>query len=145
MPIQHPPYSGQFLICDYKGFVVPEMVKRRPVIVISPRDRYGYNLVHVIPLSTTDPHQVKAHHIKITMPHQLIGIKISEDCTIAGECWAKCDLVNTVSFQRLELIPLGRNAAKKRMYSNHCVDKDLLLNIRKTTAYMLGARDDISN
>lgn len=141
MPIKYPPYSGQFLICDYRGFVEPEMVKRRPVIVISPRDRLGYNLVHVIPLSTTAPIPVQSHHITIAMPPRLVGREIGE-MVIAEFSWAKCDLINTVSFSRLELIPIGRNAAGDRIYSSDRVPNDVLTNLRKSAAKRMGIAID---
>jgi mRNA interferase MazF len=46
---------GQILICDFSsGFVEPEMVKVRPVVVISPKPRKSiHSLCTVVPLSTT--------------------------------------------------------------------------------------------
>ncbi len=47
------PQVGSTLICNYgTGFVAPEMVKRRPVVVIS-RLRRRADLCTVVPLSTT--------------------------------------------------------------------------------------------
>ncbi|QQG36900.1 MAG: type II toxin-antitoxin system PemK/MazF family toxin [Micavibrio aeruginosavorus] len=38
MSIAEHPNKGSILLCDFNhGFVAPEMVKRRPVIVISPK------------------------------------------------------------------------------------------------------------
>jgi len=39
MSIKFNPEQGLIVICDFKGFVPPEMVKRRPAVVISPRLR----------------------------------------------------------------------------------------------------------
>lgn len=142
MPIQYPPNAGQILICDYRGFVEPEMVKRRPVIAISPRNRAGYNLVHVVPLSTTEPKEIKFHHIPLTMPPRLIGLKMGE-MTIQENCWIKCDLINSVSFKRLDLLPLGRDAAGNRIYSPYCVSKETLFKVRSSVAKTIGCHLDI--
>jgi uncharacterized protein YifN (PemK superfamily) len=141
VPLKHPPYPGQFLFCDYRGFVAPEMIKMRPAIAISPRDRAGYNLVHVVPLSTTKPDFIRSHHILITMPRELVGIT-AHGITIAEECWIKCDLVNTVSFQRLEAIPIGKTPAGKRIYSNQKVKPDILVKIRQEVARKMGINID---
>ena len=53
MPLRFHPRVGSILICDYStGFVAPEMVKRRRVVVIS-RLRQRADLYTVVPLSTT--------------------------------------------------------------------------------------------
>ena len=80
-------------MCDFAGFVVPEMVKVRPVVVLA-RNRKNRQLVTVVPLSTTAPTQLEAHHHEIS-PNPLPG---REDV----RCWAKCDMVATVSLSRLD-------------------------------------------
>ena len=54
MAIKYPVAPGTLLLCDYAlgGFKEPEMVKRRPVIVISPRLRHRDHLCTVVPLSS---------------------------------------------------------------------------------------------
>lgn len=43
------------LICDFTtGFQAPEMVKKRPVVVVSPRRRIG-QVCTVVPLSSVAP------------------------------------------------------------------------------------------
>ena len=39
MALKFNPKPGMILLCDYSGFKVPEMVKRRPAVVILPRHR----------------------------------------------------------------------------------------------------------
>ena len=71
------------------------MVKVRPVVVISPSARHGSKLCTVIPFSTTAPNSISAWHIKLSKnPNPLE----KEDL----EVWAKCDMVYTVSFDRLD-------------------------------------------
>ncbi|MDY6930077.1 MAG: type II toxin-antitoxin system PemK/MazF family toxin [Pseudomonadota bacterium] len=65
MPLQIHPEQGTIVICDFKGFVPPEMVKRRPAVVISPRLRRRQRLCTIIPLSTTPPNPIEAYHRKL--------------------------------------------------------------------------------
>ena len=56
------PKPGTLLVCDFgTGFKMPEMVKKRPVVVISPRRRRS-RLCTVVPLSTTAPNPVERFH-----------------------------------------------------------------------------------
>jgi uncharacterized protein YifN (PemK superfamily) len=116
MAITYKPKRGQVLICDFqeaksrrnsqvlqrpggpesgqkrdlRGFVPPEMIKKRPVVVLANRSKY---LCVLVPLSNSEPNPVCRWH------HQLPDLKIpgwSE--TIS---WAKCDLIYTVCWDRL--------------------------------------------
>jgi uncharacterized protein YifN (PemK superfamily) len=100
MAITFFPKAGMVLICDFGGYRVPEIVKARPVAVISPNHMRRPGLVTVVPLSTTAPRPVCDYH------HRLTGNPIPGDS--ATEVWAKCDLVATVSIERLDRIRLGR-------------------------------------
>ena len=55
------PKPGTLLICDFdRGFKAPEMVKKRPVVVISPRRRKSTpQLCTVVPLSSSAPNPVE--------------------------------------------------------------------------------------
>ena len=55
MPLRFFPRAGQVFVCDFTSFKEPEMTKKRPVIVISPRLPYRSDIVTVVPLSTTPP------------------------------------------------------------------------------------------
>jgi uncharacterized protein YifN (PemK superfamily) len=55
MAIHFHPQRGTIVVCDFRGFEAPEMQKRRPVVVVSPRLRHRDNLCTVVPLSTTAP------------------------------------------------------------------------------------------
>lgn len=70
------------------------MIKRRPVIVVSRHETHNRRLCTVVPLSTTAPNPVAAWH------HELSHIKIS-GWQANGPMWAKCDMLATVSFERL--------------------------------------------
>ena len=103
------PAQGTILICDFKGLIEPEMVKVRPVVVISPKLKQRDNLCSVIPLSTTKPHKIMPYHYELRdlhLPHPF-------DKEV---CWAKCDMVYTVSFARLNLFKNGRGPDGTRKY-----------------------------
>ena len=87
-------------MCDFRGYELPEIVKTRPVVVVSPAHLGRKDLVSVVPLSTTAPEPVALYHYK------LVGNPIPGNAET--EVWAKCDLIATVSFARLDRIKLGR-------------------------------------
>ena len=95
MTLPYHPHPGEVLICDFDDVGVgAEMVKRRPVVVVSMRDASGGRLVTVVPLSTTAPAPEQAWHY--SMPH--LRIRGWPDTPTS---WAKCDMLATVSFVRL--------------------------------------------
>lgn len=100
MPITFHPKAGMVLICDFAGFKVPEMVKARPVVVISPNHLVRPGLVTVVPLSTTLPNPIEPHHV------QLKGSPIPGKA--AGDVWAKCDMISCVSLGRMDRIKVDR-------------------------------------
>ncbi len=58
--------TGEIVICNYNtGFVVPEMVKSRPAVVISKSSTHWRGLCTVVPLSTTPPEKVEAWHVSM--------------------------------------------------------------------------------
>ncbi|HJW23477.1 MAG TPA: type II toxin-antitoxin system PemK/MazF family toxin [Rhodocyclaceae bacterium] len=93
MPLSFQPKAKSVVMCDFSGFVVPEMVKTRPVVVIAKHKR-NPQLVTVVPLSTTVPTVLEDHH------HELSKNPLPDKPHIT--CWAKCDMVATVSLQRLD-------------------------------------------
>jgi mRNA interferase MazF len=107
MPLIFHPKRGTILMCDFVGYKEPEMVKNRPVVVISGKLRRN-NLVTVVPLSTTPPIPVEDHHHQ--MDPASLPAKYAQKTT-----WAKCDMVATVGFWRLNLIKI-KDADGKRIY-----------------------------
>lgn len=109
MALQYHPKTGMILICNYNhnGFIHPEMTKRRPVIVVSPKFRHRTNLCTVVPLSTTPPVVPQQYHY-------LLKIDPLLPCPFDHpEAWVKCDMVSCVSFERLDLIQLKRDKSGK--------------------------------
>ena len=90
------PRPGEVLICNFDdgGFMPPEMVKRRPVIVVSRKDSHDRYLCTVVPISATEPAAPKIWHHPL--PHVRVpGFEDTENR------WAKCDMIATVRFERL--------------------------------------------
>lgn len=95
MPLAFHPHPGTILICDFStGFQPPEMVKIRPVVVLSPRRRSS-DLVTVVPLSSTKPAPLLPWHVE--MPGGAYP-------PARGLMWAKCDVVVTVALRRLDRV-----------------------------------------
>lgn len=132
MTLKFYPEIGTILICDFKGFIEPEMVKRRPVVVISPKRKYGPRACIVVPLSTTDPRPVEAHHFKLTCDPPLPD-PYGEPC-----CWVKGDMVYHVSFERLSLPFAGKSADGTRIYDQRQVAGEDLKKIHVAVANSLG-------
>ena len=111
MAIQFPPAPGDILICDFSsGFRPPEMVKRRPVLVLSPRLRHRDGLCTVVPLSTTAPRRAVPYQCLVTLP------LAPPPPFQAIEVWAKADMLVTVAFARLDLMRSARRTDGKRAY-----------------------------
>lgn len=81
-------------MCDFRGFVIPEMVKTRPVVVLA-KHKHNNKLLTIVPLSTTAPAHVAAHH------HELCECPLPDEPAYT-RVWAKCDMVYTVSLDRLD-------------------------------------------
>ncbi|UHQ18273.1 type II toxin-antitoxin system PemK/MazF family toxin [Lysobacter sp. KIS68-7] len=92
MGINYHPDLGEALWCDYSG-MAPEMIKTRIAIVIVPRACQRARLTTVVPLSTTPPQIVRPWHVRLDRDPLPGGG--------AGDVWAKCDMINVVSFDRL--------------------------------------------
>lgn len=134
MPLAYYPPPGEIVLCNYgTGFIAPEMVKLRPVVVVSPRLRRRADLVAVVPLSTTPPKPMEQHHCSVTLA---VALPSPFD---APEMWAKCDMVATVALSRLDRFRDGREAGEgKRRFRTGRVDDDQLREIRSAILHGLG-------
>jgi uncharacterized protein YifN (PemK superfamily) len=95
MALPYHPKRGEVLICDFdSGFQPPEMVKKRPAVVVSVKASHGRKLCTVVPFSTTEANPPSAWH------HALPHVRVP-GWQAAGVIWAKCDMLTTVSFWRL--------------------------------------------
>lgn len=130
MPLTFQPKSRTVVYCDFAGYIEPEIVKRRPVVVLAVHKRNS-RLVAVVPLSTTKPDPVEAHH------HRLLQNPLPDQQ--AAEVWAKCDMVAVVSIERLELIRTGRRLPDgRREYLVPRIGSDQFEAIRKGVVSALG-------
>ncbi len=129
------PRRGSVLICDYKGFKAPEMIKARPVIVISPRFRSHSNICTVVPLSTTPPNVIENYHMKVHFERNL------PSPFDANEHWIKADMLNTVSFERLSLIKCGKGPNGTRKYLDICLSDEQLAELESKIKLALGIKD----
>ncbi len=107
MTLKFQPQPGMVLICDFRGFEKPEMVKRRPVVILA-SNRDTLQRVTVIPLSHTPPRRYQIWHYRVAGPLK----PLDEGPAI----WAKCDLLYTLSTARLGLIRIeGRRYGPLRL------------------------------
>lgn len=103
MGLLYYPRPGEILICRYDEVVIePEMRKARPALVVGPRLRRRGRLVTIVPLSTTDPEPPEAYHCRIALAEPL---PLPFDSPVM---WAKCDLLSSVSLDRLDRFKLPR-------------------------------------
>jgi uncharacterized protein YifN (PemK superfamily) len=130
MPVSFHPKLGQVLICDFNtGFRPPEMVKKRPVVVIS---KCRSQLVTVVPISTVEPRPVEKWHHELQDTSLPVSLR-------QKRCWAKCDMVSTVAFWRLDRVCIGKHPTTgKRMYVSHVVCPQDFAAIRSAVLAGLG-------
>lgn len=134
MALQYHPKPGDILLCDFAtGFIAPEMVKRRPVIIVSPRLRKRPGLVAVVPLSTTAPDSIENYHCRIALERPLPHPFDS------AEMWAKCDMLATVALSRIDRFKAGRlPGSHARRYVDGKVTADQLAAVRRAILCGLG-------
>lgn len=135
MALTFHPKPGMVLMCDFNtGFVAPEMIKKRPVVVVSPRPRRSNQLCTIVPLSTTRPIPVEPYHHQMD-PRSLPG-------KFAGkETWAKCDMLATVSLGRLDRVMVGKDRSGKRLYVAQLIVPEDFLAIKRGILAAIGLTD----
>jgi mRNA interferase MazF len=136
MAIQFAVGPGTILLCDYSlgGFRPPEMVKRRPAIVLSPRLPFRDGLCSVVPLSRTPPPRLVDYVVQLTLSKPLPA-PFEE-----AVCWAKCDMVATVSFERLDLFRTERDQSGKRKYIHPVLGAEGFERVRQGVMAALGLK-----
>ena len=98
MALQFHPGFGIILYCDFGHQKPPEMVKVRPVVIVS---REHGQLCTVVPPSGTVPDPVKPWHYAMTRDKLPRFMQ-------ANNWWAKCDCLTTVALSRLERCRAGK-------------------------------------
>lgn len=101
MSINFHPKHNQVLICNFEtGFVPPEMVKPRRVVVISPYQLNKRGICTVVPLSTTAPNKIEDfHHLIPAGKYRFLSLQ--------KDVWVKADMITTISIARLDRIRVG--------------------------------------
>jgi mRNA interferase MazF len=133
MPLSYHPRIGEVLLCNYDtGFIVPEMVKLRPVIVVSPRLRRREGLVAVVPLSTSEPDVMMDYQIELTLARPLPMPFNSPTM------WAKCDMVTTLALSRLDRFKEARRDGRPRQYRTGLLSDDQIVRVKKGILHGLG-------
>ena len=119
MALTFRPRPGTLLFCDFAtGFKPPEMTKKRPVVVISPRRRRLMSkVVTVVPLSTAAPNPVEPFHHR--MNPRSVPVELG-----TRESWAKCDMLYTVSLERLDRV-LVNQGGRRVFVAPRVQDEDL--------------------
>lgn len=129
MALKYNPRPGNILLCDFEGFKEPEMIKKRPVIVLSIR----HKLCVIVPLSTTEPNPIEKHH------HQIPSVSLPDrgKYHTSKSTWVKGDMIYTVSYERLTPIILGRDRNGKRQYFNQRLGRDQMKTVYSCVLYGL--------
>jgi uncharacterized protein YifN (PemK superfamily) len=134
MGLQFHPLAGSILICDFNtGFVAPEMVKRRPVIVISPQIVGRHGLCSVVPMSTQIPNKPMPYHCELTDINPALPAPWDK-----GPNWVKGDMVTAVSLKRLDLIRVGKDANGDRVYRYDLLSADQMKRVKSCVLHALG-------
>jgi mRNA interferase MazF len=133
MPIREHPLLGTVMLCDFdSGFKVPEMVKRRPCVVISPKIALRPGLCTVVALSTEAPNPIMPYHCQIDLRPELPSPWESDGV------WVKGDMINAVGFHRLDFFRMGKNASGKRNYHMTPLSNDIIKQIRLCVLRAIG-------
>jgi len=112
MAIPFHPKKKQILICNFKGYIPPEINESRPVVVLREEVTGSQKLVIVVPLSNTTPVPLCDFHCQLTNS-TLTG------CMSGKTHWVKGDLIYTVSVDRLDRVkgPPEKGSGKKCSYT----------------------------
>lgn len=132
MPIKYHPEAGAILVCDFRGFEAPEMQKKRPVVVVSPRLRHRTDLCTVVPLSTSAPQNVCQYHLELETNPPLPAPYNSD------KHWVKADMVYSVSFDRLSALFVGKDERGVRVYDFRVISEADLQRVRVAMLHGLG-------
>ncbi|MCH8918638.1 MAG: type II toxin-antitoxin system PemK/MazF family toxin [Proteobacteria bacterium] len=95
------PHAGTLLMCDFVGFREPEMTKKRPIVVITPRLQYRNDLCTIVPLSLSEPLHPQPYHYKLSRNYNPLEVP-------ELPVWAKCDMLVNIGIWRLEGFKVGR-------------------------------------
>lgn len=131
------PKPGEIYMCDFSGYIEPEIVKFRRVVVVSPPNP-GAKLALVVPISTTRPHKLQPIHVEL--PGETVY-----RCFTVPTVWVKADLIAHVRFDRLDRVripvlgPDGKPIFRKYEYlAPISISQAHLQEVRKAILHSLG-------
>jgi len=138
MAIQFSLPVGTIVLCDYSmgGFRPPEMVKRRPAIILSPRLPRRDGLCTVVPLSGSFDGHTQSYIVQLDLEWQLPSPFEHQ------RVWAKCDMLSTVCFDRLDMFRTERDHTGKRRYLKPRLTDEQFASVRRGVLNALGMRAD---
>ena len=128
------PKPGTILMCDFgQGFQSPEMVKKRPVIVVSPKRKRCSGLCTIVAISTVPPTPVE--HWNYMLP----GAWLPQTPYFqAKPSWVKGDMIYRVAFHRLEGIKIGKDKVTgRRLYFNQVLDDEQMKKVYSCVLHAL--------
>ena len=133
MALNHHPRRGTIVCANFdSGFRVPEMVKRRLCIVISPPIKARAGLCTVVPLSLSKPDPIMPYHYQFEIPFQM-----PKNWGNAPR-WVKGDMICAIGFHRIDLLRLGKNRQGERQYQLNTLSQIHLNNISNCVLAGLG-------
>ena len=134
MAIQYALPVGTIVLCDYSmgGFRAPEMVKRRPAIILSPRLPHRDGLCTVVPVSGSAETRELPYIVRLDFDHELpspFPFKVF---------WAKCDMLATVAFGRLDMFRTDRDQTGRRKYLRPMLMPPQIDSVKQGVLFALG-------
>jgi mRNA interferase MazF len=133
MGILYHPQVGTILRVDLnEGFRPPEMVKRRPAIVVSPQLPGRGQICTIVPLSTTEPRPERQYNLRLELDTPL------PPPYDAPVMWVKADMILAVAFHRLKLLDRGKDPSGQRVYDVRVLSEEMMAQIRACIAHSLG-------
>jgi uncharacterized protein YifN (PemK superfamily) len=141
MPISNKPKPGEILICafptDQRDLIDGEMAKDRLVIVMNKPLPGRGKLVNVVPISMTAPAPIMPWHVQVPI-----------DCLPAasrhrkGDRWAKCDMISTVGWGRLNRYEAPMRSGR-RVFQEGRADMSTYVAVKRALATVLNITTDV--
>lgn len=134
MALTFHPKPGTILMCDFSsGFKTPEMVKVRPVVVVSPKRKHCSGLCTVVAISTVTPTTIENWHYQIPKASMPQTQRFQ-----ANDSWVKGDMIYRVGFDRLDLIKIGKEPGTgKRLYFKQGLGREQMKSIYSCVLHSL--------
>jgi mRNA interferase MazF len=135
MPLLYHPKIGDVLICEFPSCLrEPEMIKKRPAIVVTREHKGRGRLCTIVPLSTTEPDCVRAYHVRIAEAGLPASLR-------SRHHWAKCDMLYTFCLDRMDRVRCGRDRRTgQRIYESGRISVDEIAQIRAAILYALSIK-----